>query len=159
VTLRVAILGGGAWGTALAIHLATRVRDRPAVTLSMRNADAARATIAARENARYLPNVPIPSEVTITSDHRVAADIVFVATPVAAFPAVRRALDAASLHAPLFTLAKGFVPAAGRAAPRGARPGMEGAGGCRVRTDVRDGGRAGTAHGARRRVDRPRGVP
>jgi glycerol-3-phosphate dehydrogenase (NAD(P)+) len=115
VTLRVAILGGGAWGTALAIHLATRVRDRPAVTLYMRNADAARATIAARENARYLPNVPIPSEVTITSDHRVAADIVFVATPVAAFPAVRRALDAASLHAPLFTLAKGFVPAAGRA--------------------------------------------
>ena len=116
MTTRVAILGGGAWGTALAIHLATRARERPAVTLYMRNADAARATIAARENARYLPGVPVPADVTITWElHRVAADIVFVATPVAAFAAVRRALDDASLHAPLFTLAKGFVPAPGRA--------------------------------------------
>ena len=116
MALRVAILGGGEWGTALDIHLATRVRELPVVTLYMRNAEAARTTIAARENRRYLPGVTVPPEVAVTSElHRVAADVVFVATPVAAFPAVRRALDDSSLHAPLFTLAKGFVPAPGRA--------------------------------------------
>jgi glycerol-3-phosphate dehydrogenase (NAD(P)+) len=120
--VRVAILGGGAWGTALAIHLAVRTRERPAVTLYMRNAEAARATIATRENHRYLPRITIPLDVAITSElHRVAADVVFVATPVAAFPAIRRALAAASLRAPLFALAKGFVPAPS-GAPRHALP-------------------------------------
>ena len=51
---RVAILGAGAWGTALAVHL-TRTASPPAITLWARDGAQARAMQAARENARYLP--------------------------------------------------------------------------------------------------------
>ena len=39
--MTVAVLGGGAWGTAFAIHLATRTRARPRVTLYVRSAEQA----------------------------------------------------------------------------------------------------------------------
>ena len=113
---RVAVLGGGAWGTALAVHLAAHSRERPAVTLYMRDPDAVRATLADRENRRYLPGIPIPANVALTTTlDGLRADVLFVATPVAAIPDIRNALDRAALRAPAFTLAKGFVPAAGRA--------------------------------------------
>src|ERR1700751_4261512 len=106
----VAILGAGAWGTALAGPLA-RGRELPSVLLWARDAPQASALAAARENARYLPGVMVPSSVSVTAriDEAVSgAGLVVVATPIAALFPVVAALKALAA-APLVWLCKGFV--------------------------------------------------
>jgi glycerol-3-phosphate dehydrogenase (NAD(P)+) len=109
----VAILGAGAWGTAVAIHLAERAAAKPAVTLWTRDEGQARAIAAARVNARYLPGIALPSSLVITSDLRAAAraDLLVAATPVAALPGLVQELVAHRAGAPLVWLSKGFVAA------------------------------------------------
>jgi glycerol-3-phosphate dehydrogenase (NAD(P)+) len=109
----VAILGAGAWGTALAIHLAGRAAAKPAVTLWTRDAGQAHALDRDRVNARYLPGMALPSEMVFTSDLRLAAhaDLLVVATPVAALPSLVRELTELRAAAPLVWLSKGFVAA------------------------------------------------
>lgn len=110
----VAVLGGGAWGTAFAIHVATRTHARPRVTLYVRSDAQARSIVASRENARYLPEVAVPPQMTITSDlASLHADLLFAATPVAELPALAAALVASGVAAPLVSLAKGFVAVPG----------------------------------------------
>ena len=111
MTERVAVLGGGAWGTALAVHLTSRSRSRSQVVLYIRSAAQARDCAAARENRRYLPRVPLPGALRITSemaDVR-AADLLIAATPVAELMSLVDALSAARIAAPLVCLSKGFV--------------------------------------------------
>lgn len=73
----VAILGAGAFGTALACALS----DRP-VALWARDPKTARAIRAARQNARYLPGVTLPDTVTVTSDLALAlAPVVLLTMP------------------------------------------------------------------------------
>jgi len=119
MTAHVAVLGGGAWGTALAVHLATRSHARPRVTLYLRSAAQARDCIAARENRRYLPRVPLPASLAVTSElgDVVAADLLVAATPVAGLLPLVDALLAAGAAAPLIGLAKGFVAAAAGSPP------------------------------------------
>jgi glycerol-3-phosphate dehydrogenase (NAD(P)+) len=107
----VAIFGAGAWGTALAVHLAQRASVNPHVTLYARNADHATAMAASRENARYLPQVPLPESLVVTSALADAtqSDFLIAATPVAALPGLARELKAAGARAPLFWVSKGFV--------------------------------------------------
>ncbi len=66
-----AVLGDGAWGTALAILLAGRPGHR--VALWSARAENGRLLQERRENVRLLPGVPIPAEVELTTDIRVAA--------------------------------------------------------------------------------------
>ena len=63
---KVAILGGGGWGTALAILL-TRSRKPNEISLLVRNAELALAMQQNHENKVYLPGVPIPKSVRISS--------------------------------------------------------------------------------------------
>ena len=109
----VALLGAGAWGTALAVHLAERAAAKPTVTLWTR--DAAQASALDRDgvNARYLPGAVLPRAMNITSDLRVAvrAELLVVATPAAALPELVRELAALGAAAPLIWLSKGFVTA------------------------------------------------
>jgi glycerol-3-phosphate dehydrogenase (NAD(P)+) len=111
----VAILGAGAWGTAFAIHLATRSAARPSVALFARDAAQAQAIAAARENRRYLPGVALPASIDVVSDLRAAvrADYLVAATPVAALPGLAAELANAGARAPLAWLSKGFVLDAG----------------------------------------------
>ena len=104
--------GAGAWGTALAAHVARRGDVR--VTLWARDAAQAAAIGAARENVRYLPGIRLPDALEITHDATAAAraSLVVVATPVAALADVADALAAAGAHAPLVWLSKGFVAVA-----------------------------------------------
>ena len=84
----VAILGAGAWGTAVAVHLA-RTSAPPAVRLWARDPDQARSMAARRENARYLPGIALPSSIAIGAklDEAVAgATLLIVATPISALP-------------------------------------------------------------------------
>ena len=112
----IAILGAGAWGTALAIHLA-RGRAAPEVRLWARDPSQASALVASRENARYLPGAVLERSITITADLDAAlagATLVVVATPVNALLEVVSAARARA-RAPLFWLCKGFVPDASQA--------------------------------------------
>ncbi len=106
----IAILGAGAWGTALAIHLA-RARPAPALRLWARDPAEALALTAARENRRYLPGVLLPATIVVgTALAELLADaaLILVATPIGALPAVAAAARR-STTAPLFWLGKGFV--------------------------------------------------
>jgi glycerol-3-phosphate dehydrogenase (NAD(P)+) len=108
---KVAVLGGGAWGTALAVHFTTRSHARPRVTLYVRSPVQARDCIAARENRRYLPRVALPPSLAITS--RITdvgdADLLIAATPVAGLMSLVQELVGADIAAPLMSLSKGFV--------------------------------------------------
>lgn len=70
---RIAVLGGGAWGTAIALSLCARrdgadgLLDAP-VTLWAHMKEEADEMESARENVRYLPGFKFPQHLTITSD-------------------------------------------------------------------------------------------
>jgi glycerol-3-phosphate dehydrogenase (NAD(P)+) len=108
---RVAVLGAGAWGTALACHLAARATADPDVTLWARDESQSAAMASARENARYLPGVPLPPSLHVISDVAgiASADLLLAAVPVAALPELVARLAQAGIGAPLVSLAKGFV--------------------------------------------------
>jgi len=106
----VAILGAGAWGTALAIHLA-RARSAPAIRLWARDPARAEALIAARENARYLPGVRLSPSIAVTAKLDAALDratLIVVATPMSGLVEVATAARRAAAP-PLFWVCKGFV--------------------------------------------------
>ena len=82
--MKIAILGAGAWGTALAIHAG----DRHEVTLWARDTEQVQAMQQARENARYLPGLPFSSGVRVSAQPLDgglrAQDVVVVASPMRA---------------------------------------------------------------------------
>ena len=109
----VAIVGAGAWGTALAVHLAG-VAAPPALRLWVRDPAAARSIAASRENSRYLPGIAIPSQIDVDSElsHAIAgASLIIVATPIGALTGIVQDLRTQT-KAPLAWLGKGFVAAA-----------------------------------------------
>lgn len=110
MTETVAILGAGAWGTALAVHLA-RTLAPPLIALWARDRSQAQAMRAANENARYLPGIAFPEGISIAEDPvtaAAAASIVIVATPIAGLLDVVNAVRQHA-RAPLAWLGKGFV--------------------------------------------------
>lgn len=73
---RVAILGAGSWGTALAMHLARAGRD---VHLWARDPALVDEVSATRRNPRYLPDLPLPDSVLVTASvEEAVADAEFV---------------------------------------------------------------------------------
>src|SRR5438094_10415496 len=67
-----AVMGAGAWGTAVALLLAQKPGRR--VRLWGARAEPVRRLREDRENVRLLPGVPIPESVTITGDSAEATD-------------------------------------------------------------------------------------
>ena len=79
---RIAVLGAGAWGTALTISLARRGGHE--LVLWAHSASLAEAMTETGRNATYLPNAMVPMDVQITSDLPAAifeADIILCVTP------------------------------------------------------------------------------
>ena len=75
------MLGGGSWGTALAVHLARAAHE---VRLWLRDADVAGEIAASRENRAYLAGVTVPAAVTPTTaldDAVSATELVLVVIP------------------------------------------------------------------------------
>jgi len=66
----ITLFGAGSWGTALAVHLASRGRD---VTLWARREEAIERMRSTRRNPTYLSDIKIPSSVRLTSDLETAA--------------------------------------------------------------------------------------
>jgi len=107
----IAVVGAGAWGTAVAVHLA-RVPGRTMVLWARDPAQAA-AMAAARVNARYLPGVALPAGLVVTAslDALADADLLIAAPPIAALPALAHELLGAGVRSPLAWLSKGFLEA------------------------------------------------
>lgn len=79
---KVAILGAGAWGTAIATVLAHNGHD---VILWCFECDVVNTINKVKFNDRYLPSIPLPGSITATNDlgHALTGvDIIFEATPV-----------------------------------------------------------------------------
>jgi glycerol-3-phosphate dehydrogenase (NAD(P)+) len=109
--MKIAVLGAGAWGTALACSAAS-VHD---VVLWARDPAQAAALQHSRANARYLPGVSLPPRLRVTADHAAAvthaADgLVVVATPMSALRECLRALPAGQAAV---WLCKGFEAGTG----------------------------------------------
>ncbi|MCX7891012.1 MAG: NAD(P)-dependent glycerol-3-phosphate dehydrogenase [Burkholderiales bacterium] len=103
--MKIAVLGAGAWGTALAVAFAAR----HAVALWARDAGKARALARTRENP-YLPGVRLPSAIDVGEDLAAAlagADLALVATPTAALRETATAV-AALARVPVAWACKGF---------------------------------------------------
>jgi glycerol-3-phosphate dehydrogenase (NAD(P)+) len=82
---RIAILGGGSWGTALSIVL-SRTRKPHEISLWVHNAALAESLRVHRENTAYLPGVSVPGSVRIT--HEYAEALSDVQIVVGAMPSV-----------------------------------------------------------------------
>ncbi len=105
--MKLAVLGAGAWGTAISISLA----PRHAVALWARDAGQARDIAATRVNQNYLPGLRIPDTVAVTADFAAAlagCDLILVATTTAGLRAVLGQIAAARNATPLLWLCKGF---------------------------------------------------
>ena len=106
MTAPIAILGAGAWGTALAVKLAPRF----AIALWARDPAQAEALRATRRNARYLPDFVLPHAIHVTAQLNDAvhgAHCVIVATPAAGLRETVAQLP--DQRVPLLWLCKGFV--------------------------------------------------
>lgn len=81
------------------------------MTLWARDAAQARAIVAARANAKYLPDVALPDALAVTADlaATATAELLVAATPVAALPTLADFAAAAGARAPLVWLSKGFL--------------------------------------------------
>jgi len=78
---RIAVLGSGAWGTAIALALHRRGGHQ--LTLWAHSPEAAQEIAGAGENLQFLPGFPIPKEIAITGDCAAvsAAEIVVSVVP------------------------------------------------------------------------------
>ncbi|WP_028535849.1 NAD(P)H-dependent glycerol-3-phosphate dehydrogenase [Paludibacterium yongneupense] len=106
--MKLAVLGAGAWGTALAIAFARHHH----VTLWARNGAHVAELGASRVNQRYLPEAPFPETLSLEADLAAAVagvDLILVVTPIAGFRATLCALkEAAPALPPLLWACKGF---------------------------------------------------
>lgn len=105
--MRLAILGAGAWGTALGIAMASRHQ----VVLWSRDEAQARRLREQRVNSRYLPGVPFPDGLQPASDPATALDdceLVIIATPTSGLRASLKLVASAKARPGVVWLCKGF---------------------------------------------------
>ncbi len=110
--MRFVVIGAGAWGTAFAVHLSQAGHS---VVLAPRRNEQVAALEAARENADYLPGVPLPRGLAICADPWIASegtDAAFVACPAQALRETagrwKQALAAGAAPRPVVSLSKGL---------------------------------------------------
>ena len=104
---KIAILGAGAWGTALAISLSTRHN----VTLWMRNVEQFATLSSSRCNQFYLPEFSFPPDLQLTADLNVAlanASLVLVVVPIAGLRETLRRIAELPIPIPVIWACKGF---------------------------------------------------
>lgn len=92
--MKIGVIGGGGWGTTLAVLLDSRDHD---VRLWVYERDLAERMAATRENAPYLPGVAIPGRIAVTNSLAEAArdaSVLVLVTPSSAMRAVAAGLVA-----------------------------------------------------------------
>ncbi len=111
--MNIAVLGAGAWGTAIAAALSAR----HSVVLYARSAEQCAQLARDRVNSRYLPSVALPAPLQLTDDLSEAVlrgtDLILIATPTDALRSIVREMGRIA-RAPSFVwLCKGFEQAHG----------------------------------------------
>lgn len=110
--MKTAILGAGAWGTALAVALAGRQQ----LSLWARDGAQAKAIGEARCNQRYLPEIALPVSISITSDldeSLSGAELVILAAPAAGLRPLAQMLRTRDTKVATIWLCKGFEEGTG----------------------------------------------
>jgi glycerol-3-phosphate dehydrogenase (NAD(P)+) len=106
--MKIAVLGAGAFGTAMAIAAS----DRHDVTLWLRDAQQAAELSRSRLNERYLPGHALPGQVRVScaalGPWLSTQDLVVVATPMAALRGVLHTMQSWCAERPVAWLCKGF---------------------------------------------------
>ncbi len=110
--MKIAVLGAGAWGTALAIHAGAQ----HAVTLWARDSAQAQAMAASRLNARYLPDLPFSDALQVSSEPLGAwlasQDLVVIGSPMSSLRSMLTQLvPILGSNVPVAWLCKGFESA------------------------------------------------
>ena len=106
--MKIAILGAGAWGTALAISASSNHQ----VTLWARNASLSKILATDRVNSRYLPCVDLPASLQIVGGKDALAnvlasqDLLVIATPMSGLREMLQAVK--DVKTPVAWLCKGF---------------------------------------------------
>ncbi len=112
---RLAVIGAGSWGTALA---ALAVRNHVPTILWARDAEQAATIDCEHRNQRYLPGIVLPEGLRATADLHFAladSDLVLVVVPSHAFTETLHALAPhRPRHAGVAWATKGFEPGSGR---------------------------------------------
>ena len=110
--MKIAVLGAGAWGTALAIALA----NSHALRLWARSPTQAASLASSRENRRYLPGFLVPASVEITDDLDAAvsaAELALLGVPLAGLRETLVRLRQAAPQLPCLWLCKGLEATTG----------------------------------------------
>ncbi|MEP6607391.1 MAG: NAD(P)H-dependent glycerol-3-phosphate dehydrogenase [Burkholderiaceae bacterium] len=107
--MNIAVLGAGAWGTAIAAALA----QRHSVLLFARSAEHCAQIARERVNSRYLESVPLPDALQLTDDFAAAAShgepgLTLVAVPTDALRPIARGVHQVAALSSLVWLCKGF---------------------------------------------------
>ena len=105
--MKLAVLGAGAWGTALAVALGARHE----VTLWVRDPVQSEQMRASRMNQRYLPGISLPDSLDVTGDVRAAcadAELSILGVTVAGLRTTLREVAAVGRLLPTIWLCKGF---------------------------------------------------
>jgi glycerol-3-phosphate dehydrogenase (NAD(P)+) len=110
--MKLSVLGAGAWGTALAVHAASRHE----VLLWGRDAGQVDALRSRRENTRYLAGVTLPPQLALSADlgasiQHARDGLVVIATPMSG---LRETLQALPDQGRALWLCKGFEAGSGR---------------------------------------------
>ncbi len=104
--MKISVLGAGAWGTALAVHLA---RAGHTVQLWARRPELAAVLATARVNSEYLPGIPLPDSLLPTADLAATTDndVLLVVVPSHGFREVLRSYLACHPTGRTLTLVSG----------------------------------------------------
>ncbi|QDL53759.1 NAD(P)H-dependent glycerol-3-phosphate dehydrogenase [Rhodoferax aquaticus] len=111
--MKIIVLGAGAWGTALAVSACTNARVGHEVTLWARDAGQIDAMSHQGVNARYLPTVELPSNLSLSAaplallgQDLLGYDLVVLACPMAGLRGLLSQVN--GVKAPVAWLCKGF---------------------------------------------------
>jgi glycerol-3-phosphate dehydrogenase (NAD(P)+) len=105
--MKIAVLGAGAWGSALAINLSARHH----IHLWTKDSEHAAAMNRHRKNQAFLPDYSLPETLKITSVLEEAladADLALIVVPVAGLRDTLRAIAASKFKVPIIWGCKGF---------------------------------------------------
>lgn len=119
--MRIAVLGAGAWGTAVAISLARRRPDSHNISLWSRDTNLAAALLRERQNMRYLPGHALPPTLLVTHEIGTAvdgADLIIVGTTTAGLGDTVTSAYAQRPNTPLLWLCKGFINGSDNTSPK-----------------------------------------
>ena len=109
--MRIAILGAGAWGTALAISLSANTRSSHHVTLWTRSPDHLAELVSQRTNRRYFPDFSLPDSLQLTSVLDAAvedAELALIVVSISGLRETLRGIVASGKVVPVVWGCKGF---------------------------------------------------